>query len=177
MQRRQYLSLSGLALTTGLAGCTAPDAAPSTPAEQVVSVTATNDSDRTLVFTVAVVAAGFGGLRLTEPDGEEKTFPDAETVEDVPNEAWERAVTFTPLGPHQRQEFRSTSGSGRGIEFDSAAPGSTVVVTIAAPDETPPLRSISAGACGTAARAEIAVRVDAGGVVSHSTTCTDAAAE
>ncbi|MFW5948409.1 MAG: hypothetical protein ACOCSD_02285, partial [Halolamina sp.] len=169
MNRRQYLATLSLA-TAGLAGCTAP--AGSEPTDQRVAVTFRNDSDRQLLFTAVAVAEGFGGVELSGPDGEE-TFPAAETVDDVPAETWERAVTFRPLGDAQRREFRSTGGSGTGIEFEPMPAGSTVVTTVAAPDAEPPMLSIGSGTRGVAEEAAIEVAVDAAGTVHQSIHCPD----
>jgi hypothetical protein len=173
MDRRQFLAAAGLSLAIPAAGCSAPGDPTGTPAPQRVTVTFTNDSSRTLVFTAAVMAAGFGGVELTDADGGTETFPDAETVDDVPAEAWERAVTFTPLSDVQRRQFRSTGGSGVGIEFEPMPYGSTVVTALADPNAQPPMRSTGAGTCGEAEEAAIRVTVDVDGLVHQSTTCTD----
>lgn len=173
MHRRQFLGAAGLSLTVAAAGCTAPGDATATPAPQRVTVNFANDSDRTLVFTAAAMAEGFGGVELTDADGGTETFPDAETVDDVPTGAWERAVTFTPLADAQRRQFRSTGGSGVGIEFEPMPYGGTVVTTVAEPSADPPMRATGAGTCGDAEEAAIRVTVDADGLVHQSTTCTD----
>jgi len=172
MQRRQFLAAAGLSLATSVAGCSVPGDGTETPAGQRVSVNFSNEGDRTLVFTAAVVVDGLGGVELTYADDETETFPDAETIDDVPADAWERAVTFTPLADAQRRRFRSTGGSGTGIEFERTDFGSTVVTTVAAPQADPPMQGVGAGSCGDAEAAEIEVRVDSEGLLHQSTHCT-----
>jgi len=171
MQRRQYLAGLGLALAVPAAGCSAPADSTPTPGGQRLTVSFSNESDRTLVFTAAVVEAGLGGVRIIYRDDSERTFPDADTVDDVPADAWNGAVTFEPLGPHQRRQFRSTAGSGLGVEFEPVPFGSTVVTTVAAPNTEQSIRSVGAGTCGEAAAAEVSVQVDAEGRVHLHTTC------
>jgi hypothetical protein len=173
MDRRQFLAAAGLSLAVPVAGCSAPGDGTETAAPQRVTVNFTNDGSRTLVFTAAVMAEGFGGVELTGPDGGTEAFPDAETVDDVPGEAWEQAVTFRPLGDAQRRQFRSTDGSGIGIEFEPMPYGSTVVTTLADPNAAPPMRSTGAGTCGRAEEAAVRVAVDPDGLVHQSTTCSD----
>ncbi|MFD1525452.1 hypothetical protein [Halolamina salina] len=173
MERRQFLAAAGLSLAVPTAGCTAPGNATETPAPQRVTVSFSNDSDRALVFTAAAIAAGFGGVELTYADSETETFPDAETVADEPTQAWEQAVTFTPLGDAQRRQFRSTAGSGTGIEFEPMPYGSTVVTAVADPIAESPMWSIGSGTCGAVKEASFEVAVDAAGIVHRSTTCTD----
>ncbi|WP_435117322.1 hypothetical protein [Halolamina sp. C58] len=174
MNRRQLLAAAGLAVAVPVAGCTAPTDGTETPGSQRVTVNFRNESDRTLVFTAAAMAAGFDGVELTYADDETESFPDAETVDDVPARAWEQAVTFTPLGDAQRREFRSTAGSGTGIEFEPTPYGTTVVTAVADPDAELPMLSIGSGTCGTAEEASVEVAVDAAGLVHQSTACTDA---
>lgn len=171
MDRRQYLAAAALSLSVPAAGCTAPGET-ETPGPQRVTVNFRNESGRTLVFTAAVTAEGFGGVELTYADDETETFPDAETVDDVPAGAWEQAVTFTPLGDAQRREFRSTEGSGTGIEFDAMPYGSTVVTAVAAPSDELPMRSIGSGTCGQSEEAAFELSVDAAGLVHQTTNCT-----
>ncbi len=171
MQRRQYLAGIGLSLAVPAAGCTAPTDPTPTPGRQRLSVSFSNDSGRTLVFTAAVVEAGLGGVRISYRDGGERTFADAERIDELPADAWDGAVTFEPLGEHQRRQFRSTEGSGIGIEFEPVAFGSTVVTTVAAPETEQSIRSVGAGTCGEAAAGELSVRVDGEGRVHLQTTC------
>lgn len=171
MQRRQYLAGLGLSLAVPTAGCTAPADPTPTPGRQRLSVSFSNGSGRPLVFTAAVVEAGLDGVRITYRDGSERTFDDADTIDDVPADAWDGAVTFEPLGEHQRRQFRSTERSGIGIEFEPVAFGSTVVTTVAAPDAAQSIRSVGAGTCGEAAAGELSVRVDGEGRVHLRTTC------
>lgn len=173
MNRRQFLAAAGLSATVPAAGCTAPGDETATPAPQRVTVNFSNESDRPFVFTAAAMAAGFGGVELTDADGATETFPDAERVDDVPTEAWERAVTFTPLGDAQRRQFRSTGGSGLGAEFEPMPYGSTVVTAVADPSADPPMQGTASGTCCDAEGVEIGVTVDAEGFVHHSTACTD----
>jgi hypothetical protein len=173
MNRRQLLAAAGLAVAVPAAGCTAPTDDTETPGPQRVTVRFSNDSGRTLVFTAVAMADGFGGLELTYADDETETFPDAETVDDVPAQAWEQAVTFTPLGDAQRREFRSTAGSGTGIEFEPMPYGTTVVTAVADPAAELPMLSIGSGTCGTVEAASVEVAVDAEGLVHQSTACTD----
>ena len=173
MDRRQFLAVAGASLAAPVAGCTAPGDATATPAPQRVTVNFANESDRTVVFTAAAVAAGLGGVELEYADGGTETFPDAEAVDDVPAASWERAVTFTPLGESQRRQFRSTGGSGIGIEFEPMPYDTTVVTALAEPSADPPMRGTGAGSCGDAEEAAFVVAVDAEGVVHQSTDCTD----
>ncbi|QKY21250.1 hypothetical protein B4589_013030 [Halolamina sp. CBA1230] len=175
MDRRQFLVVAGLSLAVSVAGCTAPAEDTETPGPQRVTVDFRNESGRTLVFTAAVMAEGFGGVELTYADDETETFPDAGTVDDIPAQAWEQAVTFTPLGDAQRREFRSTDGSGTGIQFEPVPYGSTVVTAVAAPEDELPMWSIGSGTCGGSEEAAFELSVDAEGLVHQSTNCTDTA--
>jgi len=174
MDRRQFLTAAGFALAVPVAGCTAPADDTATPGPQRVTVNFRNESGRPLVFTAAVMAEGFGGVELTDADDQTETFPDAETVDDVPAGAWEQAVTFTPLGDAQRREFRSTDGSDTGIEFDAMPYGSTVVTAVADPADELPMWSIGSGSCGQSEQAAFELSVDAEGLVHQSTRCSGA---
>jgi hypothetical protein len=173
MDRRQFLAAAGLALTVPAAGCSAPDDGTEPPDPQRVTVTFTNDGARTIVFTAAAMAEGLGGVELTDADSGTETLSDAETVDEVPVEAWERAVTFTPLGDAQRREFRSTGRSGVEIEFEPTPYGTTVVTTLVDPNADPPMQATGAGTCDRAEGAAIRVAVDPDGLVHQSTICTD----
>lgn len=172
MRRRQYLAALSLA-TVAAAGCTAPGESTETPPPQSVSVNFSNESGRTLVFTAAVVEDGLGGVRITYRDDSETTYESAQTVDDLPAEAWDGAVTFTPLADHQRRRFRSTDGSGAGIQFDPVSYGSTVVTTVADPNREDSMLSLGAGTCGEVDEAHVDVRVDAEGMVHLASTCAD----
>jgi len=169
MYRREYLAAVGVSLAVPAAGCAVPT--DSTTGDQRLNVEFTNESDTTLVFTAAVVEDGLGGIRISYRDGGERTFEDVETLDDLPADAWDGAVTFEPVGPHQRRQFRSTGGSGLGVEFDPVAFGSTVVTTVAAPNAEQSMRSVGAGTCGDADEAEFAVSVDREGRVHLQTSC------
>ena len=173
MDRRQFLVAAGVSLSIPTAGCSAPGDGTETPGPQRTTVNFSNDGGRTLVFTAAAMVEGLGGIELIDSDGGTETFPDAETVDDVPTEAWEQAVTFTPLGDAQRRQFRSTDGSGIGIEFEPMPYGSTIVTAVADPNADPPMLATGAASCGQAEEAAIRVTVDADGLVHQSTTCTD----
>lgn len=172
MRRRQYLSALSLATVTA-AGCTSPGESTETAAPQSVSVNFSNESGRTIVFTAAVVEDGLGGVRISYRDDSQTTYEDAETIDDLPADAWDGAVTFTPLSDHQRRQFRSTDGSGTGIQFDPVGYGATVVTTVADPNRENSMLNVGAGTCGEVDEAHVDVRVDAEGAVHLATTCTD----
>jgi len=179
MNRRRFLTSAGVGLTVGLAGCTdfGSQTPTETPTGRTTHVNFQNGSDWTLVFTAVAAPGGLGGVTIEYRDGNERTFDDAETVDDIPTEAWDGAVTFSPGNDVPRRQFRSTGGSGAGYEFANTTAGTTVVTTVARPEIANSMLSIGAGTCGEAETSRFEVAVDADGRVNQQTTCIDEEAD
>jgi hypothetical protein len=178
MRRRTFLAATGTSLTASVAGCSGvgngtPTA---TPTGRTTYVNFQNGSDWTLVFTAVAVPEGLGGVTIEYRDGSERTLA-AETVDDIPSDAWDGAVTFYPGNDVPRRQFRSTGGSGTGIEFANTTAGTTVVTTVTRPAVENSMRSLGSGTCGEADSSRFEVAVDADGRVSQQMTCTDESSE
>lgn len=175
MDRRRFVTAVGLGLSASLAGCSGlGDGTPTaTPTGRTTYVNFQNGSDWTVVFTAVAVPAGLGGVTIEYRDGSERTFGDAETVDDVPTAAWDGAVTFFPGNDVPRREFRSTGGSGTGIEFANTTAGTTIITTLARPAVENSMLGLGAGTCGDVDTSRFEVTVDAEGRVSQHVTCTD----
>jgi hypothetical protein len=177
MDRRSFIAVAGSVLPVGFAGCSGDGTPTETPTGRTTHVTFRNGSDWTLVFTAVAVPEGLGGVTIEYRDGSERTFEDAETVEDVPSRAWDGAVTFYPGTDAPRRPFRSPGDSGTAFRFENTTAGTTVVTTVTRPAVENSMLALGAGTCGEADTARFEVAVDAGGRVSQRTTCTDESAE
>lgn len=175
MDRRRFIAAASACLTAGLAGCSGIGGGTltETPTGRTTFVNFQNGSDWTLVFTAVALPEGLGGVTIEYRDGSERTLENAETVDDVPTEAWDGAVTVFPGNDVARRRFRSTGGSGTGIEFANTTAGTTVITTVARPAVENSMLSIGAGTCGEVDTSRFEVAVDAAGRVSQQMTCTD----
>lgn len=181
MFRRQLLAVSGLSLATALAGCSfsLDGRTPTPPVEtQEITVNFTNDADRAIRFTAAVVPSGLGGVRIRYRDGSERTVDDAAALADVPADAWDGAVTFAPLADDAIvRRFDSTAGSGVGMTFEEVPRGADVVTAVADPAVEDSMLSVTTSTCGDVDVAQVRVDVGDTGSVDVSTTCADDAAD
>ena len=174
------IAVASLLLLAGCAGLGPPRSdttATPAPTGADVQVQLSNGGNATHLFTVAVVPDGrFGGVRVEYANGTNRTFPDAESFDDLPRRATDGAVSLVPLGENVTvRRYRLTPGSGVGTSFESVPRNATVVTVISSPARAEPLRSFGASACADVDVTRIDLRVTANGIVEKHTTCADTA--
>lgn len=172
MFRRQALRAFRVTLVASLAGCLSTVDVPGRSATQVVELSFSNNSERVLRLTAAIFRTSLGGVTITYRDGRAETFPDADSLVDIPESAWDGAVTFDPLGDDAVvRRFRSTGGSGFTTTYEELPRGITVVTLVADPSTENSALGVSSETCRNSESASFRISVEVDGEVSVSTAC------
>ena len=170
------VAVASLLLLSGCVGLGAPRSPDTpTPTGADVQVQMSNDGNATHVFTVAVVPDGrFEGVRVEYANGTNRTFPNVQSFDDLPQQAAKDAVRIVPRNQNATvRTYRLTPGSGVGTTFEDVPRNATVVSVVSRPGAEEPLRSFGTSTCGDADLTRVTLQVTPDGSIDLATVCTD----
>ncbi len=157
-------------VVSGRAGLPPTDA-PETGSD--VRAEVTSDHDRASVVTVGVAPAGHAGLTVEFVNGTVTEYPDAASIEDLPESVVPRVVSLRPSGESvQTRIYRWDGPQGATATFSNVSRNATVFYSIAYPTGDEPMRTLGRLTCGPDAElTTVELRINAGGDLFASNTC------
>jgi hypothetical protein len=162
-----------VAVTLVVAGClAAPTDGPAR--DRVVEFGASNAAAETYLVTFSLAATPHG-FAATDVNNSTTRYPNASSLDEVPEPVVSRAVRVVPLGDDVRTfGLRLRPGDGVGNTVRSLPRDTVVVYTVANPAREEPMRAIGLATCGPGTTdSTVDVRIDADGAVHVDTSCRD----
>jgi hypothetical protein len=159
-----------LALLLALAGCNVPETSPD---EDVVSVSLTNEADRTHDVWITIAAEPFEAVEITYRNGSTRRVP-VESLDQLDAGRFDGATNLTILADRvQRQRFALEPDTGIGKTYTDV-PADPTVVYFSRVRGDDAVRNVGVATCGAGPGVtDLRLTVRPDGSYSVETTCTE----